>query len=308
MKKVAFLPAAGIGDALLMMIAAHHFSRAGYSTEIYHPRLAELSEWFPGHSFISSRVLPYNLSSYDSIFIQNDNHPFIKDLKEKHSNVGVFYPTYKREKHGDLSERDHIFHADKSMATNFAEALTQIFPHLTISKDNGICLPEKLAIPCAKREGIAIHPTSRDPKKNWALISFARLALQLQHAGYAPFFVAADSETPCIASGMKGMGIPIRSCSCLSELATVLCKTKLFIGNDSGPGHLASNLGIKTVIIASDAMHMNLWRPDWEPSVVITPSKWIPNWKGMRLRQRYWSRFLSPGHILRQLRRAQLLF
>ena len=65
------------------------------------------------------------------------------------------------------------------------------------------------------------------------------------------------------------------------------------IGNDSGVGHLASCLGIPTLTICRSQMAANFWRPGWSKGAVITPPAWVPNLKGLRLRDQHWQKFIS---------------
>lgn len=66
----------------------------------------------------------------------------------------------------------------------------------------------------------------------------------------------------------------------LHELAAILKKAILFIGNDSGPAHLAGNLGIPTVVLnpfslQGDKSHRdaaNRWRPNGPSVKVIQPA------------------------------------
>ena len=81
---------------------------------------------------------------------------------------------------------------------------------------------------------------------------------------------------------------------CLKTLATYLYESGFFIGNDSGLGHLASNLKIPTLTIAGNAKQIKLWRPDWSLGQVVTPLFLLPNFKGLHLslRDNFWQHFI----------------
>ena len=45
MKKAAVLPAQGIGDGLLMLVASYNLQEAGYEVTTYQPLLKQLTPW-----------------------------------------------------------------------------------------------------------------------------------------------------------------------------------------------------------------------------------------------------------------------
>jgi len=116
MQTAAVIPAKGIGDALLMMIASHQLFKAGYQVTTFHPKLRELQLWFKDHIFESEpppEKLDSTFSSFDLIIAENDNSLKIKTLinlaqLDKIKNLSIFYPTYSANKHFSLSERDEV--------------------------------------------------------------------------------------------------------------------------------------------------------------------------------------------------------
>src|SRR5512146_3236547 len=120
MKKAAVLPAYGIGDSLLMMIASHRLRKAGFSVTTFHHALPELAPWFPKHDL---QPLPLTdklfltLRSFDLILVENDNTQKIKQLVDtyRHS-LCILYPTYSSTKHSPLSSHDRVFNPNLPMA------------------------------------------------------------------------------------------------------------------------------------------------------------------------------------------------
>ena len=83
------------------------------------------------------------------------------------------------------------------------------------------------------------------------------------------FSVSPKEHAEWLFVKKKGIDLPyFRS---LSETAAYLYESGFFIGNDSGLGHLASNLGIPTVTVAGKASSIKLWRPDWHIGKVVAP-------------------------------------
>ena len=96
------------------------------------------------------------------------------------------------------------------------------------------------------------------------------------------------------------MGFEVHAFPSLDFLARYVYESGYLIGNDSGLGHLASALGIPTLIFCRRKTWANMWAPSFHRGVVVTPSSWIPNIRGFRLRDRHWKKFIS----VRMARRA----
>ena len=105
-----------------------------------------------------------------------------------------------------------------------------------------------------------IHPFAATPEKTWPAESFVRVAETLD---LEPIFVGAPSDdfTP-FQRWKNAIG------ASLPELAQLMRDASLFIGNDSGPAHIAAASGIPCVVIfgPSDA---EIWRPWQTPSKVL---------------------------------------
>ena len=109
-----------------------------------------------------------------------------------------------------------------------------------------------------------IQPSSRFHTKEWTDAGFAEISDFLQEHGYATLLVGTREEKPKI-SRVAGLcrnrpasiwGLTI------SELTGVLGQASLFVGNDSGPTHMAAALGVPVLVLfgSSDS---HLWRP-WQ--------------------------------------------
>ena len=110
-----------------------------------------------------------------------------------------------------------------------------------------------------------IQPGSRFHTKEWTDSGFAEISDTLQNEhGYATLLVGAEEEEPKIRS-VAGL-CRTRPASIwgltISELTWVLDKAGLFVGNDSGPTHMAAALGVPVLVLfgSSDS---SLWRP-WQ--------------------------------------------
>jgi len=211
-------------------------------------------------------------------------------LKKKHHKLYVFYPTYKKEKHGALGPIDCASDPKLSMLKNLNAALQKM---LSTKEKNFPFLNTENILYRKEKNRVIIHPFSSDNRKAWPLKKYLLLAKRLKQRGFTPLFTMKPGEKNL--SQIKEF--PVTSSPSLSDLATLIHQSGFYIGNDSGPGHMASLLQIPSIIIADDYKRMKLWKPDYYPVMLITPHSWIPNLKGMRLRKKYWSSFISVSRV-----------
>lgn len=98
---------------------------------------------------------------------------------------------------------------------------------------------------------VAIHPGSPIPLKRWLPERYAKLADWLiARKGTQVLFVGVKDEIPIVTEiqrRMKGISINIAGETTLTQLASILHTCNMFIGNDSGPMHLAAAVGTPTI-------------------------------------------------------------
>lgn len=126
----------------------------------------------------------------------------------------------------------------------------------TAAEALGVAVPERprLALPARKKEGavIMVHSGARLPARIWPVEQFHGLVQRLRAAGYV-VQVACDSNQLSVwqALGENSVNCP-RS---VSELLMMIDRAQCFIGNCSGPGHLAAISGLPTFTIFGPSMH-----------------------------------------------------
>ncbi len=303
MKTAAVLPALGIGDAILMMIASHQLLQSGFRVTTFHDNLPELASWFPNQCFEknpSEEELIARLQPFDLIIAENDNSPRIKKLltafrKETPDRLSIFYPTYSLSKHAPQHKLDQAFDPNRPMADNIGKAVASLLA-VEPSTHNGIAPPLQLQHRSYSHR-IIIHPTSRAPSKNWSSHKFLKLAERLKKQEYDPHFCVSPSERALWEKVIES-GCSLPHFSNLSELAAFIFESGFHIGNDSLLGHLASNLNIPSLIIADDEKRMRLWRPGWCRGQVVLPPQWIPNPRIFRWKNNHWQRLISVRKVL----------
>jgi heptosyltransferase III len=104
---------------------------------------------------------------------------------------------------------------------------------------------------------VVIHPFASAPDKTWPASRFAEVAKRL--AGLEPVFLAGpeDDIAPFV-------GFRVLKNEPLARVKSLISGAALFIGNDSGPAHIAAAFGVPVVVIfgASDPVTWAPWRTD----------------------------------------------
>jgi ADP-heptose:LPS heptosyltransferase len=132
---------------------------------------------------------------------------------------------------------------------------------------------ERCEIPRAKlfaepngenRAYTVLHPAASAPDKTWPAAGFLEVARHLEEKwGLDPVFVGAgeDDLAPFRAYRVVA-GAP------LARLKTLMARASAFVGNDSGPAHIAAAFGIPSVVIFGNS-DLELWRPWKAPAEVV---------------------------------------
>lgn len=110
---------------------------------------------------------------------------------------------------------------------------------------------------------VVIHPGSGAARKNWPAERFLELGRRLKADGRPVRFVLGDVEAERwgdrAAAPFSAVG-EVRQPATLLELLASLGGAAAFVGNDSGPGHLAGALGVPTVSLFGPSDPAR-WRP-----------------------------------------------
>jgi heptosyltransferase-3 len=90
-----------------------------------------------------------------------------------------------------------------------------------------------------------IHPVAATQEKTWPAAGFLRVAehLRSQHQLQPVFVAAKDQDLSAFAGYETVSGAP------LGDLKTLISAASLFVGNDSGPAHIAAAFGVPPVVI-----------------------------------------------------------
>ncbi len=129
--------------------------------------------------------------------------------------------------------------------------------------------------PSASEAIAVIHPLAATDDKTWPADHFLQVAGFVQQvAGLEPVFIGAPGEDLSRFAQFRTVNGP------LDGTKTLIAGARLFIGNDSGPAHIAAAFGVPTTVLfgPSDAEIWAPWRTDSavlkaEPISQITPAE-----------------------------------
>jgi len=98
---------------------------------------------------------------------------------------------------------------------------------------------------------VAIHPGARKKMRRWKPDRYAQIALRLHEQYRASIILLGDCHEEHLLDEIEskmGFAAAWKSCNLsLIEMAAIFSECHLFIGNDSGPGHIAAAVGCPTL-------------------------------------------------------------
>ncbi len=110
---------------------------------------------------------------------------------------------------------------------------------------------------------VVIHPGSGSREKCWPLENYLRLAQKLSSKGRHVVFAVGEVERerwPGDAMKQLESAGSLVHPATYRDLLDCLSGAQLFIGNDSGPGHLAGIIGVPSVILFGPSDPC-VWKP-----------------------------------------------
>jgi heptosyltransferase-3 len=298
----------GLGDGVNSLVLSNNLHLNGWKVDTYQNAIGSMQNWFP-----HLQVLPYPpieelsriLSLYEWFFvIHNDTNEFVLRLIQEGKRrfaekIKVIYLYPSKNIVNEPFYADCLINPKLKIAENLRLFCEKVLHLPKITKSNGFIPPPSLISRQFKKR-VVVHPTSTSLARNWPKEKFLQLASYLKTQGYEPVFIPGQKE------GWEDLAFDTSSFSTLDLLARFIYESGYLIGNDSGLGHLASALGVPTLTFCRRKAWANMWGPGFHNSVVVTPSSWIPNIRGFRLRDRKWQKFITVGMAKRAFERLSL--
>ncbi len=297
MQKVAIICADGIGDFLLMGMLAFNAS-INHDVTLFHPQHTILDSLF---NFCKVDHFDHlDIDHFDQIIVQNDhsNRAYkLNALRNHFSKIRFIFP---KDSHL-IHKGDFLFNQDLSFIENLKTISSQLFQSAIESNSLETQFVSLKKDPLL----VILHPTSKNPKKNWPINNWLRLYKLIQQEGFNPKIVVSESEYFLLKDQLAKFDTFIPET--LKDLANFMKDAFLFIGNESGLGHLASSLKIPTITIASNPQVAKIWRPCFYQNRLITLKYNIPR----LLRDLIWHRMITIDHVkevfLHEIRELQNL-
>jgi heptosyltransferase-3 len=115
-----------------------------------------------------------------------------------------------------------------------------------------------------------LHPFASEPAKIWPRENFLAVAKHLDDdLGIEPLFVGgASDDLSAFGSYTCFQGAP------LEEVKSLVAGAALFVGNDSGPAHIAAAFG-RPVVVLFGSSDIDNWRPWRTENAVLTSAQGI---------------------------------
>jgi lipopolysaccharide heptosyltransferase II len=111
---------------------------------------------------------------------------------------------------------------------------------------------------------VAIHMGSGYPSKRWPFESFKALIQEIDRRALAQIVLigteADKGSTPDLKVSSERL-IDLRGKTDLRDLPVLLDVCDVFIGNDSGPAHIAAAQGLEVILIVSGTNDIRYWYP-----------------------------------------------
>ena len=114
---------------------------------------------------------------------------------------------------------------------------------------------EALVLPQLRPDGeILVHTGAGQPVRVWPLERYRKLVARLRRQNYRVQIACdPDQQDWWVAAGEKNLAVP----RTVAELFALADRAGVFLGNDSGPGHLAAFCGVPTFTLFGPQM------PEW---------------------------------------------
>lgn len=127
-------------------------------------------------------------------------------------------------------------------------------PRLAVTDADVAASRERL--PDADRPLVAVHPGATDPRRRWLPQRLGRVAARLGERGARVVVLGAPDEAALAAEVAAAAGpgaLDLAGRLTLPGVIGLLSRSALFLGNDSGPRHIAAAVGTPTVGVFTNA-------------------------------------------------------
>lgn len=304
--RVRILPIEALGDLTIYLQLAWRFYEQGADVEFFSNALKPAEGHFPW-----LRVCMFNgedvtqlAGSCDLLFANYERSAIHAVWTEAHASLeNVALVSSKRVPAGVGAAVVNVggvsFEgASRAFCTNSDAGLTLVdwvnqYVEVVFGLPRTQTTPEVYVSRVQDSSRILIFPTTPEPRKNYWLRGFRWLAYRLVKRGWEVEFVCLPKEVDNLQAALPGQRV--RSCQDIGSLLRLVATARIVVSNDSGGGHLASLLGLRTFTITRRGEGF-VWRPGFNGSnMVLKPlfrmklfgryiwRPWVPVWRIPRL-------------------------
>jgi ADP-heptose:LPS heptosyltransferase len=119
---------------------------------------------------------------------------------------------------------------------------------------------------------VALHPGAGAPAKQWGTENFAETARALVRGGARVLVLGGikDREAALAIKRAVPEVVNVAGKTGIRQMAALVARCGVFVGNDSGPGHVAAAMGVPVVLAYSGAGDSREGAPYGVPSVILT--------------------------------------
>jgi len=173
----------------------------------------------------------------------------------------------------NVSEGKHKAYSYCEVAAAVGAPVNEEVYRLRSARDRMVSLGEKLKNIglISEKPIVTVHPGGGRLQKLWTVSGFATIADWLAAGDYQVVFIGGPGElkrTSDITSLLRHQTYNLVGILSLGELMALFEMSSLFLGNDSGPMHLAAAMGTPVVAMFGYADEKR-WGPRCEKSIVL---------------------------------------
>ena len=273
MRRNLLIRTGGLGDCILTLTVASCLRMIFPGSELHFlgtETMLEVSSL--AGLCLSDGFHDMNTAGFSGLFTGNEPSPFLRDYFSAYDTVYFFSAadpvlierTVKTAGAGECIVRNPNPLDD--WKGHITEYLLGIIPKNLLPNDfrYKAVLPP-LAAPEKQRKGLVIHPGSGSLKKNWPLERFVAVA---EAWGGDVTFILGPAEIERGFISEIPDCIPVLYPGSLAELADILKRAVLYLGNDSGVSHVASMCGARCVVLFGPT-DPDVWRPVGDGVIVV---------------------------------------
>lgn len=283
-KKIAIVPFPALGDITICLRLAQNLTTSGYTVTLYANLITSANCYFPWLKLESLPTVPdVIISEYDVILLDTMS-PWVKEYLnhfEVSENILLFTAkNYSRDlpaKTFSIASvtsqtagnfKNRAFCLDKNSAKNMIDWVDDYGRDvLGVEPESS---PPFVAFQHSRpiENLVVIFPTTPNPKKNFTIKGFNKLARRLIEMKLRVEIVVMPHEKEKLQAEFEN--ISVKSFLELAQLIEYLRTAKIVVSNDSGGGHLAAMLGIPTITITRKNKLFE-WRPGYGLGNVVAP-------------------------------------